>query len=100
MGHTTSVLYGPSARNIAPDRALCARRMDARRDCVRLSGVEAEVRYAEVAGDYFAYSVFGNGPIDLAIAQSRFPIDLMWDLPQLATFMEALGNLARVIVWD
>jgi len=62
--------------------------------------VEAEVRYAEAAGDYFAFSVFGNGPIDLAIAQSRFPIDLMWDLPQLATFMEALGNLARVIVWD
>jgi len=59
-----------------------------------------EVRYAEVAGDYFAFSVFGNGPIDLAVAQSRFPIDLMWDLPQLASFMEALGNLARVIVWD
>ncbi len=61
---------------------------------------ETEVRYAERAGDYLAFSVFGGGPIDLAIAQSRFPVDLMWELPQLATFMEALGRLARVIVWD
>jgi class 3 adenylate cyclase len=61
---------------------------------------EAEVRYAERDGDYLAFSVFGDGPNDLAVAQSRFPIDLMWELPQLATFMEALGNLARVIVWD
>jgi len=51
-------------------------------------------------GDYLAFSVFGDGPIDLAIPSSRFPIDLIWDLPQLAAFMEALGRLARVIVWD
>jgi class 3 adenylate cyclase len=61
---------------------------------------EAEVRYAERDGDYLAFSVFGEGPNDLAVAQGRFPIDLMWELPQLATFMEALGRLARVIVWD
>jgi class 3 adenylate cyclase len=61
---------------------------------------EAEVRYAEISGDYLAFSVFGDGPIDLAVAQSRFPIDLMWELPQLARFMDALGNLARVIIWD
>ncbi len=28
------------------------------------------------------------------------PIDLMWDLPQLAHFMEALGAVARVIAYD
>jgi class 3 adenylate cyclase len=61
---------------------------------------EAEVRYAECDGDYLAFSVFGDGPNDLAFAQSRFPLDLMWELPQLSTFMEALGHLARVIVWD
>ena len=61
---------------------------------------DAEVRYAECDGDYLAYTVFGEGPIDLAITQSRFPIDLMWDLPQLAGFMEALGRMARVIAWD
>ena len=61
---------------------------------------EAEVRYAERNGDYLAYSVFGSGNHDLAVLQSRTPIDLMWELPQLAAFMEALGRMARVIVWD
>jgi class 3 adenylate cyclase len=61
---------------------------------------DAEVRYAERDGDYLAFSVFGDGSTDLAIPSSRFPIDLIWDLPQLAAFMEALGRLARVIVWD
>ena len=61
---------------------------------------ESEVRYAERDGRYLAYSVFGEGRIDLAVSQARFPIDLMWEWPQLATFMEELGHLARVIVWD
>lgn len=60
----------------------------------------AEVRYAERDGDYLAFTVFGEGPTDLAIPQARFPIDLMWEWPHLATFMEALGRLARVITWD
>ena len=51
-------------------------------------------------GDYLAYTVFGAGSHDLAVMQSRTPIDLMWELPQLAAFMEALGRMARVIVWD
>jgi len=61
---------------------------------------DAEVRYAERDGDYLAFTVFGEGPVDLAVTQARFPIDLMWDLPQLAGFMEALGHMARIIAWD
>jgi class 3 adenylate cyclase len=61
---------------------------------------DAEVRYVERDGGYLAFSVFGEGPNDLAITQGRFPIDLMRELPQLAAFMEALGRMARVIVWD
>jgi len=61
---------------------------------------QPEVRYAEQNGDYLAFTVFGDGPVDLAVTQARFPIDLMWDLPQLAGFMEALGRVARVIAWD
>ena len=49
---------------------------------------------------YLAYEVFGTGPTDLLIAQRACPIDLLWDLPQLASFMEALGEFARVIVFD
>jgi class 3 adenylate cyclase len=62
---------------------------------------DADVRYAEQHnGDYMAYTVFGEGPVDLAITQLRVPIDLMWEFPQCAAFMEVLGRMARVIVWD
>ncbi len=60
----------------------------------------SDVRYTERDGKCLAYTVFGEGPIDLAVPQFRFPIDVMWEWPQLATFMEALGRLARVITWD
>ena len=67
----------------------------------RLAAVfESEVRFAERDGKYVAFTVFGTGPVDLAIAQSRFPIDLMWELPPLASFLESLGRFARVIVFD
>jgi class 3 adenylate cyclase len=61
---------------------------------------DADVRYVESDQGYLAFSVFGDGPVDLVIAQTRFPIDLAWDLPQLAAFMEALGHLARVVMFD
>jgi class 3 adenylate cyclase len=44
--------------------------------------------------------VFGAGPIDLVLAQSWCPIDLLWELPQLASFLDMLAGLARVIVLD
>ena len=59
-----------------------------------------EVRYAVRDGKRLAFEVFGSGPSDLAVVQSEFPIDLMWDLPQLASFMETLGGFARVIAFD
>jgi len=62
---------------------------------------DAEVRFAKHGdGDYLAFSVFGDGPHDLLVDQGIFPIDLMWELPQLAEFLESLGSIARVIVFD
>jgi class 3 adenylate cyclase len=61
---------------------------------------DPEVRYAERDGKFLAYEIFGTGPADLLIFQSCCPIDLLWDLPQLASFMETLGESARVIVYD
>ena len=61
---------------------------------------DAEVRYAEHDGRFVSYEVFGSGPSDLMVWQNSFPIDLLWDLPQLASFMETLGRFARVIVFD
>lgn len=59
-----------------------------------------EVRYAVRDGHSLAFEVFGDGPCDLVLLQSACPIDLLWDLPQLATFLERLGGLARVIAYD
>jgi class 3 adenylate cyclase len=60
-----------------------------------------EVEYAVRDEASIAYEVFGNGPIDLVVdSGSRFPIDLIWDLPQLAEFLDALGQVARVIAYD
>jgi class 3 adenylate cyclase len=80
---------------------LCARvpwwRHRARLSLVR----DVEVDFAVRDGESIAYVVFGDGPIDLVVQPAnRFPIDLMWDLPQLAEFMGTLGTLARVIVYD
>jgi class 3 adenylate cyclase len=72
---------------IHPDRA---RLMDVR---------DAEVRYAERDGNYLAFMVFGDGPVDLLVT-SRYPIDLVWEFPPLTDFMVALGGMARVIACD
>jgi class 3 adenylate cyclase len=61
---------------------------------------DVQVDYVVRDGASIAYEVFGSGPVDLVMCGSRYPIDLMWDLPQLADFMDALGHLARVIAYD
>ena len=61
---------------------------------------DIDVEYAVRDGASIAFEIFGSGPVDLLIQQTLFPIDLMWDLPQLADFMDALGRVARVIAYD
>jgi class 3 adenylate cyclase len=72
------------------------------RDGERLIDVrDVEVEFAvQRDGASIAYEVFGNGPIDLLLTMGRFPIDLMWELPQLAEFLDRLGEMARVIAYD
>ena len=61
---------------------------------------EVEVRWAEYEGKSIAYEVFGTGPVDLLFNQNWCPIDLMWELPQLESFLDELGRMARVIVFE
>ena len=62
---------------------------------------DVEVDYAVLRdGASIAYEVFGHGPIDLVLPMGRFPIDFMWELPQLAEFLDRLGEMARVIAYD
>jgi class 3 adenylate cyclase/pimeloyl-ACP methyl ester carboxylesterase len=58
------------------------------------------VRWASRAGKSIAYAVFGTGPLDVFLQQAWCPIDLMWELPQLRAFLDALSSRARVIVFD
>ena len=59
-----------------------------------------DVEYVVRDGAAIAFEVFGDGPVDLLVTQHLCPIDLLWELPQLAGFMEALGRMARVIAFD
>ena len=60
-----------------------------------------EVEFAIRDGASIAYEVFGSGPVDLVLAVgTTAPIDLMWELPQLAEFLDGLGEVARVIAYD
>src|SRR3954454_16201358 len=77
------------------------RRGTGRSDRARLGVMQGvEVRYAERDGKCLAFEVFGGGPCDVLVQQVCYPIDSMWELPALASFMQTLGSLARVIVFD
>ena len=48
-----------------------------------------------------AYGVIGDGPIDLAYAQGHVSdVEMMWGLPQAASFLERLASWSRLITID
>ncbi|MFD2100610.1 alpha/beta fold hydrolase [Flagellimonas iocasae] len=48
-----------------------------------------------------AYQVFGSGSVDLVYIPGWVSnIDLMWACPQLVEFLQELGKIARVILFD
>ena len=61
-----------------------------------------ETRYAQGHdGAYVAYQAFGRGPRDLVFMPSWLQnLDVMWDEPSLAAYLDRLGSFARVIVFD
>lgn len=60
-----------------------------------------ETRYADSTGAPIAYQVVGDGPVDvLAVHPPFFPIDLMWDEPTLAHFLNRLSSFSRHIWFD
>lgn len=60
-----------------------------------------ETKYARSGDVGIAYQVYGEGELDLVVA---FPfvshLDVLWDSPVQAKFMERLGRFARVIPFD
>jgi class 3 adenylate cyclase len=62
---------------------------------------EIDVDYVVLPdGASVAFTVFGSGPVDVLLNFSVWPIDLMWDLPQLGEFVDTVGSVARVIAYD
>ncbi len=58
-------------------------------------------RYTKSGRINIAYQVFGSGPIDLVYIPGWVSnIDLMWECPELVHFLEELGKICRVILFD
>lgn len=60
-----------------------------------------DTKYATLGDDRIAYQVFGEGPLDLLwVPGTADCVDLRWDWPPYAQFLDWLGTMARVIAFD
>jgi class 3 adenylate cyclase/pimeloyl-ACP methyl ester carboxylesterase len=60
-----------------------------------------QIRYAKTEDGYIAYQVFGRGPQDLMlIGNWASNIEVMWEHPAMARYLNRLGRFARVICFD
>jgi class 3 adenylate cyclase len=59
-----------------------------------------ETRYARSGEADIAYQVFGKGEDMVGIHGLPSHLDVMWELPEFAAFLERLGTFRRVIVFD
>lgn len=58
-------------------------------------------RYARSGDLNIAYQVVGDGPLDLVFVQGWVSnVDLMWEHPSLARFLERLASFSRLILFD
>jgi pimeloyl-ACP methyl ester carboxylesterase/class 3 adenylate cyclase len=63
--------------------------------------VRPETRYAKTGDIHIAYQVFGDGPVDMVLAAEFWhSIEVQWDQPDLAAFLERMGSFARLISFD
>ena len=60
-----------------------------------------ETRYAKTGDIHIAYQVVGDGPIDIVLAAEFWhSIEVQWDQPDLAAFLERLASFGRLICFD
>jgi pimeloyl-ACP methyl ester carboxylesterase/class 3 adenylate cyclase len=61
-----------------------------------------ETRYAKAPdGTSIAYQVIGKGPVDLVYATGIWSnVEVMWEHPPWAHFLERLGKFSRMILFD
>ena len=56
-----------------------------------------ETRYAKSGNVNIAYQVLGNGPPDLVAVAVISHIELVWEVPSEARFLERLGSICRLL---
>ena len=84
-------------------RAADAASLDAMADRQRYStdGDVLDVRYAKRGDHHLAYTVTGEGPLELVYMLGFVSqLDLLWDEPQAAAFFRRLGRFCRLVVMD
>ncbi|HEV8602269.1 MAG TPA: adenylate/guanylate cyclase domain-containing protein [Gaiellaceae bacterium] len=60
-----------------------------------------ETRYAKTGDIHIAYQVVGDGPVDIVLAAEFWhSIEVQWDQPDLAAFLERLAAVGRLICFD
>ena len=63
--------------------------------------MEARTRYAKTGDFNIAYQVVGDGPIDLVLSPGAAThLELAWDVPPLARFLDRLASFSRLILFD
>jgi class 3 adenylate cyclase/pimeloyl-ACP methyl ester carboxylesterase len=61
----------------------------------------AETRFTRSGDVDIAYQVFGDGERDIVMTMGWVThLEVMWELPELAYFLERLGGIGRVIIFD
>jgi pimeloyl-ACP methyl ester carboxylesterase/class 3 adenylate cyclase len=62
---------------------------------------QPETTYAKTDEGYVAYQVFGEGPLDIVLIPSwATNVDVMWEEPSLARYLDRLAAFGRVICFD
>jgi pimeloyl-ACP methyl ester carboxylesterase len=63
--------------------------------------VRPQTRYARSGDLSIAYQVLGSGPFDLVFVHGWVShLDLQWEEPHLAAFLNRLASFARLIIFD
>ena len=61
----------------------------------------AETRYARSGDTHIAYQVVGQGPIDIVYVPGWVShVELCWEEPTYARFLNQLTSFARLIMFD
>ncbi|MDP9343263.1 MAG: adenylate/guanylate cyclase domain-containing protein [Actinomycetota bacterium] len=63
--------------------------------------MDRTVHYARNGDVHLAYQVVGDGPVDLVYAPGIWSnLDVMWEEPRWARFLERLASFSRLILFD